>query len=76
MTYRGHIEAGRVVLDDTLSLPDGTIVTVQPAPVEEEREAAGSTLYDRLRGIIGIAPSLGPDASTTVDDVLYHGRQP
>ena len=30
MGYRGHIEGGSVVLDEPISLPDGTMVRIDP----------------------------------------------
>ena len=30
MEYRGHVEAGRVVLDEPATLADGTVVSVRP----------------------------------------------
>ena len=39
MTYHGHIENGRVVLDETVTLPDGIKVLVT-IPSENDRQAA------------------------------------
>lgn len=40
MSLQGHIENGVVVLDEPLSLPNGTVVRVEP--VEASREKAGA----------------------------------
>lgn len=72
MTFTGHIENGRVVLDAATGLPDGTavVVTVAQKPTEtEEREIP--TLYERLKPVIGIAKDLPPDASQNIDHYLY-----
>lgn len=72
MTFSGHIENGRVVLDAAPGLPDGTpvVVTVAQAPAEsKDREIP--TLYERMKPIIGIAEHLPPDASTKIDEILY-----
>jgi hypothetical protein len=37
-TYRGKIEAGKVVLKDGLKLPDGTEVEVTVMPVQDGRD--------------------------------------
>jgi hypothetical protein len=31
VTYRGHIKNGVAVLDESIDLPDGTLVVIQPA---------------------------------------------
>lgn len=74
MEYRGHVEAGRVVLDDPAALPDGTVVSVHPLKARR-RTARGSrrppTLAQRLAPFIGKAKGLPPDASTNLDHYLY-----
>jgi hypothetical protein len=52
MTYRGHIENGLVVLDETVALPEGTQVCVQP--VVEAR----MSLAERFKGVIGCISDL------------------
>jgi uncharacterized lipoprotein YbaY len=42
MAYRGHIENGKVVLDDPVALPEGASVQVDLVDEEE-----GTSLYDR-----------------------------
>ncbi len=66
MTYRGHVENGIVVLDDPVALPDGA-----PVQVDLLSEEAGTSLYDRLKSVIGKAQGLPPDAAQNVDHYLY-----
>ena len=66
MAYRGHIEGGVVVLDDGISLPDGTVVAIEP--IESVRMM---TLAERYRDIIGIAPGLPPDMAENHDHYLH-----
>ncbi len=72
MTFHGHIEDGRVVLDATPALPDGTavVVTVVETPAEtKDREIP--TLYERMKPFIGKIEGLPPDASRNIDHYLY-----
>ena len=72
MTYRGRIENGHVVFKDSVSLPDGTEVTislVEPPPLSDNQDAP--TLYETLKDLVGSAHGLPPDASTNVDHYLY-----
>lgn len=66
MTYRGHIQGNLVVLDDNVSLPDGTVVAVEP--VEAVRMM---TLAERYKDIIGIAPDLPPDMAENHDHYIH-----
>ncbi len=69
MTFRGHIQNGRVVADGRIDLPDGTAVDVSPTrhvtgkkkPVSRTKKAKGKTVAERYRAIIGIAPGLPSD---------------
>ena len=75
MEYRGHVENGKVILDEPGALPDGTEVSIQP--IRRRRESAKSrrkeppTLYDRLKKFAGKAEGLPPDASINLDHHLY-----
>jgi hypothetical protein len=66
MAYRGHIQGGVVVLDDDVSLPDGTIVAIEP--IESVRMM---TLAERYKDIIGIAPDLPPDMAENHDHYIH-----
>lgn len=69
MTFRGHIQNGRVVADGRIDLPDGTIVDVNPTldvngkkkPESRTTKSKGKSVADRYRAIIGIAPGLPSD---------------
>jgi len=75
MIYQGHVENGRIVLDDEASLPDGARVTVNvsvgTAPPKDTSENEAPSLYDRLKPFLGAAKGLPPDASENVDHYLY-----
>lgn len=51
MEYKGHIEQGTVVLEDTLNLPDGTPVTIQVPEIFQESE-----LHPDIRRLAGLLP--------------------
>lgn len=73
MVYQGHVENGTIRLPDSVVLPEGAKVRVEivaPADHREPREGRTS-LYDRLKPLIGAAKDLPPDASVNVDHYLY-----
>ena len=57
MTYRGHIENGLVVFDETVALPEGTPVRVQP--VAEGADVTCRTIQGRDRLHFGLAGGHG-----------------
>lgn len=67
MTYRGHIKNGVVVLDSSVSLPEG--LKVEVCSVGEDESIP--TLYDRLKDMIGIAEGLPADSSINHNHYLY-----
>ena len=81
MIYQGHVENGRIVLDDEASLPDGARVTVNvvatsqvPKPSEDKHATHSEkppTLYEQFQGIIGITDDLPEDMSVQHDHYLY-----
>jgi len=71
MTYPGHVENGLVVLDESVTLPEGASVKVELLVEKKETEDSGPTLYERLRSVIGTAQGLPPDAALNVDHYLY-----
>ena len=81
MTYRGHVEGGKVVLEKACDLPDGTEVEVQLAVRAEATGAPEScqgggtdlppTLRERLKDVVGTAKGLPPDAAMNHDHYLY-----
>jgi hypothetical protein len=72
MTFTGHIENGRVVLDAVTGLPDGTpvVVTVVQAP-EDVKDREIPTLYERLKPFVGAIDGMPPDLSENIDHYLY-----
>lgn len=67
MTLTGHVKNGHIVFDDeSPSLPEGAEVRVEIVAVPPRR-----TLAERLKGAIGKAEGLPPDAASRVDDYLY-----
>ncbi len=66
MPYRGHIENGAVVLEDPVSLPDGTEVHVQP--VESARRP---TLAERFKDVIGTVEDLPSDMAENHDHYVH-----
>jgi len=66
MVYRGRIKNGAVVLDEKVSLPDGTEVRVEPiSPVRR------MTLAEQFKDIIGIANDLPEDMSRNHDHYIH-----
>lgn len=65
MTYRGQVAGGVVVLDKPVSLPEGTLVNVEPLPAQP------TTLAERFKDVIGKAAGLPEDAAENVDHYLY-----
>ena len=74
MTYRGHIKDGLVVLDDPISLPDGTTVTIAVRPVDlvacpsPDRK---DTLSESLLRFAGAVQGLPSDLARNHDHYLY-----
>ena len=74
MVYRGHVEKGIVVLDDSVVLPDGLEVRIEPVgSIGEERclDDAGLTLGQKLLKHAGKAVGLPPDLAVNHDHYLY-----
>lgn len=72
MTYQGHIENGKVVLDTAPVLAEGTtvVVTIVDKPVEKS-ERENPTLYERMKPFIGAIDGLPADLSQNIDHYLY-----
>jgi hypothetical protein len=58
MVYRGHIQNGVVVLDETLSLPEGAEVQVAIVPPSTEESTLGSRLMKFAGRLEGLPPDL------------------
>lgn len=73
MSVRGHVENGVVVFDESVAIPEGTVVDVIVREVSPSNVLAGPSLWDRMKEVAGKADGLPPDASTRVDHYLTHG---
>ena len=78
MTYKGHVENGKVVFDEPAPLAEGTRVRID---VTREISETGSSekapsLAERLASVIGTAEGLPEDWSECHDRSLRkeHGR--
>jgi hypothetical protein len=74
MEYRGHVEAGRVVLAESAALPEGTVVSVRLLKTRRKADRARRrtrTLAERVAPFIGKAKGLPADASVNLDHYLY-----
>jgi hypothetical protein len=69
---RGHVEAGRIVVDDEASLPEGAEVKIElVATPEAQSPASVKTLYDRLKAADGIAKGLPADFAENHDHYIH-----
>ena len=66
MPYRGHIVNGTVVLDESVPLPEGTLVTVEPA--KQQPSAVGRALLD----LAGLFP---PEDLREIEQALHLPRE-
>ena len=74
MVYRGHVKNGVVVLDSSVSLPDGAEVRVELLAAEAEGpmlDQEGCTLGQKLMKYAGRAVGLPADAADQHDHYLY-----
>ena len=70
MSYKGHIERGQIVLDDSVELPEGTIVAVE---VVEDASVEADLHPDVVR-FTGIIPE-GVDARRAYRDFMESKHQ-
>jgi len=68
MTLRGRIEGGKIVLDEDIPLPEGAKVEVY---VTSLRGKGPMAMNPELAKYFGMADDLPPDASQSIDRVLY-----
>jgi len=76
MTINGHVENGKIVLDDAVPLAEGMKVRVELlAATSEQRsdEEQIPTLYERHKSFIGIIDDLPPDFARNHDHYI-HGQ--
>lgn len=72
MTYTGHIEAGRVVLDEPARIPEGAAVRIEvlSVPAEKSESDQVPSLTERLASVVGKADQLPADWSENHDRYL------
>jgi len=74
MIYRGHVQNGVVVFDDSVTLPEGAEVRVElesPAPQTAAKDEPGQTLGRKLLKHAGKVTDLPADAARNHDHYLY-----
>jgi hypothetical protein len=72
MTYLGHVKNGVVLLDDAVSLPDGTPVQVLvSSPTVATNHASVPTLFEQMKSVIGRAQGLPSDLAENHDHYLH-----
>jgi len=73
MVYRGHVENGMIRLEDAPILAEGVEAEVrlvtEGAPREEEEKIP--SVCEAMKGFVGKAEGLPPDASINLDHYLY-----
>jgi hypothetical protein len=67
MTYRGRVQNGVIVLDPSVSLPEGAEVEVQPL----QAETSPPTWAEVLKDIVGKAEGLPSDMARNHDHYLH-----
>ena len=71
MLFDGHVENGRIVLDDAAQLPEGSKVRVEVLPRPAEPPVPTRTLLERLQPFVGVLDGLPEDAALNHDHYLY-----
>ena len=69
MIYQGQVRSGRIVLDDSIALPEGARVEVVLLSDPDIDDV--STLYERLRPIVAVLTDLPRDGARNLDHYLY-----
>ena len=76
MLYNGHVENGVVIFDDSVALPEGLKVKIEPVAAEGEEDKAsdnGETLGQKLLKHAGKAVGLPCDLSDRNHDHYLYG---
>jgi hypothetical protein len=76
MTYHATVRNGTLVIEEKLTLPEGSRVEVEVRPAAPDDEPAAPdtpipTLSEQLAGLIGRAPDLPTDLAENHDHYLY-----
>jgi len=66
MTYFGRVENGVIVLEDSPTLPEGTLVRVEIAD-----NATRPTIAERLKNVIGKGEGLPTDLAENHDHYIH-----
>jgi hypothetical protein len=72
MVYKGRVKDGVIVLDKAAALPDGLVVDVFVPDAQDD----GSTLFERLQGVVGIAEGLPSDLARNHDQHIHRRIKP
>lgn len=67
MTYRGHIENGRIMLDEATPLPEGAQVSIELVECDD----AMPTIWEKLRSMAATVE--GPEDWARNHDHYIHG---
>ena len=67
----GHIENGKVVLDEPHALPEGTSLQIEPASSNRTTKKNASQFWGIFLSLAGTVKDMPPDASMKVDEYLY-----
>ena len=70
MVYRGRVKDGVVVLDDPQSLPEGTVVRVEPV-AEKKDDSRDEPLGKRLLRFAGTVDGLPEDMAAQHDHHIH-----
>jgi len=75
LIYHGHVQDGRIVLDESVTLPEGAEVAVElradNLPTTSAMASQGQSLREILLRHAGKAIGLPPDAALNHDHYLY-----
>lgn len=71
MTYRGHIENGVVVVDESAELPEGAGVEITIVAGDAAYQSGADDSHAGLMRFAGIIKDMPEDASLNVDHYLY-----
>ena len=74
MTYQGQVANGVVVLDSGATLPDGTVVRVEPVDDTDRPKGSAGSLAQRLLRFAGAAGGGLPEDLARNHDHYLHGR--
>jgi len=67
MTYRGRVKNGQIALENPVSLPEGSEVSVEVV----QTGGAKPAIWDKLLKLAGTAEGLPPDMASNHDHYLY-----